>query len=162
MLVVVEKALGNGFLANDVKPDLGEIESKLSGNTLRLYWYMVKVSHPVTIHEAQKGLNLSSPGLAAYHLDKLVALRLVEKNKGEYHLLNSVRIGVLRSFVRLYGFMVPRYVFYAVFFTVLSAIFAAFFVNPFSFQSWFAVAVCLISAAIFWYEALRIWCGRPF
>ena len=149
-------------MSKDVKHDLDEIESRLRGNTLRLYWYMVKVSHPVTIHEARKGLNLSSPGLAAYHLDKLVAFRLVGKAQGEYYLLDSVRIGALRSFVRLYGFMVPRYVFYAVFFTVLSVIFSVFFVNPFSFQSWFAVAVCLISAAIFWYEALRIWCGRPF
>jgi len=154
--------MGNGFLSKDVKPSLDEIESRLGGNTLRLYWYMVKVNHSVTINEAQKGLTLSSPGLAAYHLDKMVALGLVEKTRGEYHLLDSVRIGVLRSFVRLYGFMVPRYVFYAVFFTVLSVIFSVFFINPFSFQSWFAVTVCLISAAIFWYEAFRVWCGRPF
>lgn len=139
-----------------------EIESKLKGNTLRLYWYMVKIGHPVTINDVQKGLDLSSPGLAAYHLDKLVALRLVEKIQGEYRLLDSVRIGVLRSFVRLYRFMVPRYVFYAIFFTVLSVIFAVFFVNPLSFQSWFAMIVCLISSAIFWYESLRIWHGRPF
>jgi hypothetical protein len=123
---------------------------------------MVKVGHPVAIHEVQKGLKLSSPGLAAYHLNKLVELGLVEKTRGEYYLLDGVRIGVLRSFVRLYGFMVPRYVFYAVFFTVLSIIFLAFFVRPLNFQSWFAITACLISAAVFWYEAVRIWRGRPF
>lgn len=149
-------------MSKDVKPGLSEVESKLRGNTLRLYWYMVKVGHPVTIHEVQKGLNLSSPGLAAYHLNKLVELSLVKKTRGEYHALDVVRVGVLRSFVRLYGFMVPRYVFYAVFFTVLFVIFSAFFMTPLSLYSWFAAAVCLISAAIFWYEAFRIWRGRPF
>lgn len=162
MLVVIEKSLRYSFLATDVESNLEEIESRLKGNTLRLYWYMVKMGHPVTIHETQKGLNLSSPGLAAYHLDKLVALGLVEKVQGEYRLLDNVRIGVLHSFVRLYGFMVPRYVFYAVFFTVLSVIFSAFFMNLFSFQSWFAVAVCLMSAALFWYEAFRMWRRTPF
>jgi len=142
---------------------LGEVESKLRGNTLRLYWYMVKVSRPVTIHEAQKGLKLSSPGLVAYHLNKLMELGLVEKtSQGEYRLLDGIKVGVLRSFIRLYGLMVPRYVFYAVFFTVLFAVFSAFFMKPLSLQSWFAVAVCLISAIIFWYEAVRIWRGRPF
>lgn len=149
-------------MSRDIKSDLAKIESRLSGNTLRLYWHMVKVNHPVTIHKVKKELNLSSPGLAAYHLNKLVEFRLVEKIRGEYHLLDIVKVGVLRSFIRLYGFMVPRYVFYAVFFTVLCVIFLAFFVKPFSFQSWFAVAVCLISTAIFWYEALRIWRGKPF
>ena len=149
-------------MSKDTELDLAKIESRLSGNTLRLYWYMVKVDHPVTINKAKKELNLSSPGLVAYHLNKLVELRLVEKTLGEYHLTNVVRVGVLRSFIRLYGFMVPRYVFYAVFFTVLCVIFLAFFVKPLSFQSWFAVAVCLISTVIFGYEALRIWRGKPF
>ncbi len=142
--------------------DLGEVESKLKGNTLRLYWYMVKVAHPITINEARKELRFSSAGHVAYHLDKLVELGLATKIRGEYQLLEEVRVGVLRSFVRLYGYMVPRYVFYAVFFTALLALFALFFMNPYSVYSWFAAAVCLVSAIIFWYEAMRIWRGRPF
>ena len=143
--------------------DLGDVESKLRGNTLRLYWYMVKVAHPVTINEAQKSLKLSSPGLAAYHLNKLRELGLVEKtSQGEYRILEEVKIGVLRSFVRLYSFMVPTYVFYAVFFTSLLIIFLIFFMNPLLLQSWFAVSVCSLAAIIFWYEAIKAWRGRPF
>lgn len=149
-------------MTRDAKSSLGEVESRLKGNTLRLYWYMVKMGRPVTIREAQKELKLSSPGLVAYHLGKLVELGLVNKTRGEYEPLEEIKVGVLRSFVRLYGFMVPRYVFYAVFFTALFALFTAFFINPLNLYSWFAMAVCLISAAIFWYEAIRIWRGKPF
>ena len=124
---------------------------------------MVKVGRPVTIHEVRKNLKLSSPGLAAYHLDRLRDLRLVEKTlQGEYCLLEEVRVGILRSFVRLYGFMIPRYIFYAVFFTALLIIFLVFFMRPLSLQSWFAILTCLISALIFWYETIRIWRGKPF
>lgn len=142
---------------------LSDIESRLKGNTLRLYWYMVKVARPVTIHEVQKSLKLSSPGLVAYHLNKLRELGLIEKDlEGQYCILEEVKVGVLRSFVRLYGFMVPRYIFYAVFFTVLLLIFLAFFMKPLQLQSWFAVFACSISAAVFWYEAIRVWLGKPF
>jgi len=152
---------GHSFLS-DVEPELDKIESRLKGNTLRLYWHMVKIGKPVSINDVQKKLSLSSPGLVAYHLNKLVELGLVEKILGEYKLSENVRVGVLRSFVRLWGLMIPRYVFYAVFFTVLSSIFVLFFMKPFSIQSSFAVVACVVSAAIFWYEALRVWRGRPF
>lgn len=149
-------------MSNNVKPDWSKIESKLKGNTLRLYWYIVKDGKSVTINKAQRGLSLSSPGLVSYHLNKLVELGLVERVRGEYCLSDGVKVGILRSFVRLYGFMVPRYVFYAVFFSVLSALFLVFFANPFSIQSWFAGVACLISTIIFWVEAYRIWRGKPF
>jgi len=159
---LVEKTRERGFLSGDVKSNLGQVESRLKGNTLRLYWYMVKTGRPVAIHEAQRALNLSSPGLVAYHLNKLVELGLVNKTLGEYEPLEEVKVAVLRYFVRLYGFMVPRYVFYAAFFTALFVIFIAFFANPLSIYSWFAATVCLISALIFWYETTKIWRGRPF
>jgi len=150
-------------LPRKTRAELGDIESRLKGNTLRLYWYMVKVARPVTIHEAQKSLKLSSPGLVAYHLNKLMELGLIEKDfQGQYCTLEEVKVGFLRSFVRLYGFMVPRYIFYAVFFAVLLLIFLAFFMNPLRIQSWFAVLACSISAAVFWYEAIRVWRGKPF
>lgn len=159
---MIEKTRERGFLSRNVKSDLGQVESRLKGNTLRLYWYLVKTGRPVTIHEAQKELNLSSPGLVSYHLNKLVDLGLVDKTRGEYEPLEEVKVGVLRYFVRLYGFMVPRYVFYAVFFTALFIIFTFFFANPLNIYSWFASTVCLASAVIFWYETVRIWRGRPF
>lgn len=124
---------------------------------------MVKVARPVTIHEVQKSLKLSSPGLVAYHLNKLKELGLIEKDiQGQYSTSGEVKVGVLRSFVRLYGFMVPRYIFYAVFFTVLLLIFLVFFMKPLRLESWFAVVTCSISAVVFWYEAIRVWLGKPF
>ena len=97
------------------------------------------------------------------HLDKLRELGLVEKtSQGEYRIVEEVKVGVLRSFVRLYSFMVPIYVFYAVFFTALLIIFLVFFMNLLLIQSWFAILVCSIAAAIFWYEAIKAWRGRPF
>jgi hypothetical protein len=57
-----------------------EVSSELKGNTLRVYWQLIKSQNGVLgAREAQRLLNFSSPSLASYHLDKLIELSLAKK-----------------------------------------------------------------------------------
>jgi hypothetical protein len=80
--------------------DEDKIASVLKGNTLRVYWHVLRSRGEVVgVRDTQRALGFSSPALAIYHLDKLVELGLVEKANGEYHLVKAVNVGVLKQFV---------------------------------------------------------------
>ena len=60
-----------------------KVASELKGNTLRVYWQLLRSSRgAVGVREVQRSLGFSSPALAAYHLNKLEELGLVRKNMG--------------------------------------------------------------------------------
>ena len=97
-----------------------KIESVLKGNTLRVYWFLLRSPNGVVgARETQRALKFSSPALAVYHLDKLDELGLAEKTNGEYRLVKAVNVGVLKQFVRFGAFMLPRHFLYATMFTTL-------------------------------------------
>lgn len=137
------------------------VESNLKGNTLRVYWTLLQSSgSSIGPREIQRKLGFSSPALAVYHLDKLVELGLVEKVSGEYHLLKTVDVDILRQFTRLRGFIIPRNVLYATMFTTL----LIFYVTQFrevNFYSIFASIFGLLGDGIFWLEAIRTWRIKP-
>lgn len=137
------------------------VSVELKGNTLRVYWYVLKsTSGNVGVREVQRALRFSSPQLAAYHMDKLVELGLVEKKRGEYFLVRTVKVGVLKQFLRFGGFLVPRYVFYAAVFTTLLVLYLWKF-EQVSFFSVFALMALVLGAVIFWFEAVMAWRQRP-
>jgi len=136
------------------------VASNLKGNTLRVYWYLVRSSDEVGPREVQRKLGFSSPALAVYHLDKLVELGLVEKIAGEYHLVKVVNVDVLRQFARFRGFMVPRNILYATMFTTLLIFYISHF-REVSFYSIFAMIFGVLAAAIFWCETIRTWRSKP-
>lgn len=58
-----------------------KIASMLHGNTLKVYWFLLRAEKGVVgVSETQRALGFSSPALAVYHLDKLTELGLVEKS----------------------------------------------------------------------------------
>ncbi len=94
-----------------------EIESNLTGKTLRVYWYLLSENREVGVREVQRALKMSSPSVASHHLNKLVNLGLVEKSdRNMYYLSSMIKVGVLKQFVRVRGFLLPTYVFVSVFF----------------------------------------------
>ncbi len=139
-----------------------KVESLLKGNTLRVYWYLLKTPNgAVGARETQRALKFSSPALAVYHLDKLEELGLVEKNtSGEYRLVKAVNVGVLKQFVRFGTLMMPRHFFYATMFTTLLVFFLVQF-RRIDFNSTFALVITILATAITWYETLRIWRQKP-
>ena len=138
-----------------------EIETILKGNTLRVYWYLL--SKPETLigaRQTQRALRFSSPALAVYHLDKLSDLGLIEKTNGEYRLVKTVNIGVLKQFVRFGTFMIPRYFLHATMFTTLLIFFLT-QLKTLNFYSMFALVSILLAAGVTWFETLMTWKQRP-
>lgn len=136
------------------------IEYALRGKTLTVYLYLLKHGKAIGVREIQKALGFSSPSVAFHHLDKLVELGVVEKDEYDRYVLSKkVDTGILHSFVSIGGLTLPRLGFYAAFFTTIAA--AYFVVNRESLD-FYALIGTVGGAAIFWYEAWRVWRRKPF
>ena len=141
--------------------DEEKLASDLRGNTLRAYW--VLLNSPTGIigpRELQRKLGFSSPALASYHLNKLRDMGLVAHERGDYRLLVEVRVGVLKQFVKLGTFLLPRYVLYATMFATL-LIYLLVNLREFNFYSILALILGLLGTVIFWYETIRVWRQKP-
>jgi predicted DNA-binding transcriptional regulator len=144
------------------KKTQGMVDAELKGNTLRVYVYALK-KRKVGVREVQRALLMSNPSLAQYHLNKLRELGLVAETNGEYEVINEVKVDVMRDFLRMGTLIVPRFVFYAVVFTVFTGflVFEGYsFFSLIPILAWFSVALAAAAAA-FWYEALRAWRSAP-
>lgn len=144
------------------KPTKGMVESVLKGNTLRVYVYALK-KRKVGVREVQRALLMSNPSLAQYHLNKLRDLGLVSENNGEYEVSNEVKVDVMKDFLRVGTLIVPRFIFYAVFFSAFAGLMT---IEAYSYfqlvpiLEWFSGAL-ILAAVVFWYEAQRAWRSVP-
>jgi len=146
---------------NESSFDDEKIASELKGNTLRAYWALMNAKDGVLgVRELQRRLGFSSPALASYHLNKLADMKLVVKERGDYRLVREVKVGVLKQFIKLGTFLLPRYVLYATMFTTL-LIYLLVNLREFTFYSAFALVLGLLGTVIFWYEAFRVWRQKP-
>src|SRR5512136_1340183 len=128
-----------------------QVESFLKGNTLRVYWLLLrKTEGPVGARETQRALKFSSPALAVYHLDKLTDLGLADKTNGEYRIVKTVNVGILKQFVRFGALMVPRHFFYATMFTSLLAFYLT-QVRRIEFLNTFWLLIAFLAVAVMWY-----------
>jgi len=93
------------------------VESELRGPTLRVYWHILSTrkKEGIGVRSVQRALGLSSPSV-----EKLRTLGLLEKQlTGEYNLVSTVKVGVLQNYVGLFGYMLPRFLFYSTLFTTM-------------------------------------------
>jgi len=128
---------------------------------LRTYIYVV--THKKSgVREIQRELHFSSSSLAQYHLSKLVDLGLLIEQGGEYFLADKVKVDVLKDFLKFGSFIVPRFIFYAVFFTIVTSFFGFIVISSaVPTTEIVLLALLAISCALFWYEALRAWVRGP-
>ncbi len=87
------------------------VDSVLRGTTLEVYRFLLKNNKPVGVRAVQRALNLSSPSLALYHLSKLEDAGLLTRQNSDYR-VNKV---VLEDMVKINRFLIPRFLFYALF-----------------------------------------------
>lgn len=102
-------------------PDLA-----LKGTTYSVYRYMLKQRDQVGISEIQKGLGLSSPSVAQYHIKKLLQLGLVREEQGGY-VVDKV---ILENVVRIRRISIPSQTAYVAFFGATLLILLAFLRPP--------------------------------
>jgi hypothetical protein len=142
--------------------DDAHIESELKGKTLLVYMYILKAGkETVGVREVQRELGFSSPSVAAYHLQKLQDLGLIENAYGDYRLIKEVKVGVLRSFVSVGGVMLPRFLFYAVLITSMLVTFVLTFPFIPTREYITTLVMGIVPAAVFWYETIKIWREKP-
>lgn len=135
-----------------------KIEAELKGTTLKAYWYMLKVNRPIGVREIQRALNLSSPSVALHHLEKLKRLGLLTKDElGKYYLKDEVKIGVFRFFFKFGKLLLPRFLFYAVFFSSALTLYLIQSLIKNESPSFFALTLGFIASLTSWYEAIKIW-----
>lgn len=146
--------------ASPVRPSNADIDSELRGKTLKTYLFMMKISKPIGVRELQRGLQLSSPSVAYHHLEKLERLGLVEKDQyGSYNLVKNVDVSVLQAFSHIGTLLVPRFIFYAMFFTTLLIGYLLIYLGN---SNVYAVIFGVAGCAFAWYETARTWQRRPF
>lgn len=111
-------------VTNQVARDLGLTSSSqrnfaLSGTTLRVYKLLVTKSGPVGPREVQRLLDLSSPTVASFHLEKLERNGLISKK--EYDGTYVVHKIYLKHFFLLRRHLIPRYFLYGTLSTAIVA-----------------------------------------
>lgn len=139
-----------------------DVKSKLKGTTLRVYWHLLRSGKPTSIRRLQRELGLSSPSVASYHLEKLLDMEVVGKNAmGDYELRKTVDLEVMSCFVKISQLMIPRYVFYTIFFFTLLIVFLVGYFHTLSIQGIFALVFGGSGFVITAYETWRQWRLRP-
>jgi DNA-binding transcriptional ArsR family regulator len=139
----------------------------LTGKTLLVYWTLLKSGSYLGVREIQRNLNFSSPSVASYHLEKLNDMGLVEKDKtGAYIVNKKANIAELNDIIifRLAKRVIflPRFLFYAVFLTILLiGYFILFLPNINSLETIFVIIIGFTSTSFFWWETYRVYKNKP-
>jgi hypothetical protein len=132
------------------------VGQEIKGNTLKVYLYLLRHG-PSELKDVQRGVGLSSPSLASYHLGRLLEGGFVTQNEyGVYSAVKEASDRVLEGYARVGSAIVPQFFFFAVFFTVLVAFFsfAALWLSGFTS---YLVVVGVAMVIVFWYETWRLW-----
>lgn len=129
---------------------------EITGNALRVYLYLV-THGPSELREVQRGLGLSTPSLASYHLSRLVESGYVtQDSESRYVAIREASTEILQEYSRVGTTLVPRLLFFSFLFTILIAFFSyqALYSNGFTI---YLVATSVAMVALLWYETLRLW-----
>jgi len=130
----------------------------LRGKTLQVYLLLLRKGKPLGVREVQRELKFSSPSIAHHHLEKLKDMKIVVKDEtGRYSVSEKVDVGILKMFIVIGGRILPRFFFYAIFFTSL---FTLYILNHFPNLDLYALTFSSISMTITWYEAIKVWRHR--
>lgn len=131
---------------------------EVRGNTLKVYLYLLRHG-PCQLRDIQRGVGLSSPSLASYHLGKLSEAGYVKQDEfGRYFGVKEVSSEVLVGYSKIGTAIVPQLTFFTVLFTILTAFFAyEAVITPR--LTVFLIATSIAMVVVLWYETLRIW-GR--
>jgi DNA-binding transcriptional ArsR family regulator len=133
-----------------------ELDAKLKGTTYRVLVYLLNRTESVGVRELQRELRLSSPGVAAYHLEKLMRLGLVAKDeRGDYLTPREARADLVGATIKIRRLRLPRYLFYSVFYTTVFIIYVAFFYGS-PLEIYFLLTLGITGIAFRWYEVWKL------
>ena len=140
------------------------LETIIKGTTLDIYFYLLRKKDAAGVREIQRSLGLSSPSVSSYHLEKLANFEVIRKNRfGNYEIAKKIDIGALKQFVIVRNYALPRFLFYAMFISIVFIGYVLFFLTwPLSTGDVFALIFGGCGSIICWIETLLSWQSRPF
>lgn len=126
----------------------------ISTITWNVYLYILTSREPVGVKEVWRKLKLSSPSLAQYHINRLLEFGMITQTcEGKYVASEEKRIEVLKSFVLLYGKLIPRLTFYGALVAGILAFYLIAWPIEWNFQDLTVIVVAVISVSAFFFEA---------
>lgn len=135
---------------------------EISGNTLLVYFYLLKKRQGCGVREIQRALGFSSSSTAHYHLEKLADKGVLLKDSyGNYKINEAAKVGLINPFFIIFGFVFPKQFIYAVATTMMSTFFLALFWNSLTLTVVLALTPGIVASVIFWYEAVKLWRSLP-
>lgn len=137
-----------------------EILSNLTGRTLMVYFVLLN-KKTIGVRELQRHLNLSSPSVAKYHLEKLVNLHLIENRKGVYHLDKKADLPLLTSWVLIGKKLLPKVIFVAIFLTTLFIGYLIFIYTYWNKDSMFVILFGVIIMIYLWFDVILQFKRKP-
>jgi hypothetical protein len=131
-------------------------QKEITGNTLRTYLYLI-THGPSELREVQRGLSLSTPSLASYHLSKLIEASYVKQDEeGRYLAIKEASTEILQGYSKVGNTLVPQLFFFTVLFTLLIGFFSFKSLYSSDFTPYLVVSSIAL-VALLWYETLRLW-----
>ena len=130
-----------------------EVLSNLTGRTLMIYFVLLN-KKTIGVRELQRHLNLSSPSVAKYHLEKLVNLHLIENRSGSYHLDKKADLPLLTSWVLIGKKLIPKVIFAAIFLTTLFIGYLLFIYTYWNKDSMFVILFGVIIMIYLWFDVI--------
>lgn len=131
-------------------------QSSVTGTTRRVYLYILSSRTPVGVRDVWRGLDLSSPSLAQYHINKLLELKLIDIDQfGKVQANSQTKLDVLHNFLLLRGRVVPRLVIFGALSIGLLIVYILLWPLTGDFRDLIVVAFSLFSASILFYEAFN-------
>ncbi|MGI0078588.1 MAG: winged helix-turn-helix domain-containing protein [Nitrososphaerales archaeon] len=126
--------------------------STLTGTTLRVYRYLYRNGRALGVRDIQRGLGLSSPSVADYHVKKLLEMGLVKESDSHF-IVDRV---VFENMIRIKTSLIPLQVAYSVAFGV-ALLLLVFLFRPQTASGQFIFSVIMMGLAcgIFAYQAFR-------
>ncbi len=98
----------------------GRLSLKIRGPSLAIYYLLIQSSEAIGVREIARILDLKSPSLAQYHLQKLEDEELIEKTlENKYYVENPVIFGPLKHYYNINRKFIPRSVFTAIMATTI-------------------------------------------
>jgi len=149
-----DPAIDNGKLKRN------KIVSNLTGRTLMVYFVLLN-KKTIGVRELQRHLDLSSPSVAKYHLEKLVDMNLVINRKGVYHLDRKADIPLLTSWILIGKILIPKVIFAAIFFTTLFIGYLLFIYSNWNKDSLFVILLGCGFMIYIWFDVVFQFKRKP-
>lgn len=124
----------------------------VKGTTMKVYRYVYRSKGAVRVNDVQRGLGLSSPSVAEYHIKKLVGFGLLKEEVGGY----VVDKLIWSNIVRFRKTSIPVQTAYAAFFAAALAVMLTLF-RPSSISAgyFFTLLVVSVGVLLSLYEAYK-------